>query len=145
MKEEIVLFETAKLAAKKGFPQIVSEIDSSIYGMSWYNKKGVFCGRTDLGPNGKDYGFYPTKEQINSMVIGSYLAPTQSLLQKWLRDKHKIVIQVVSTLNRGWTIEVFSGIAPNKQMIEYVSSKIFPSYEKALETGLQEGLKLIKL
>ena len=60
-----------------------------------------------------------------------YSAPTQSELQKWLRDKHNILVLI----DRG-----------DKPYITFQhnrSKEDFDTYEEALEKGLQEALKLI--
>ena len=69
----------------------------------------------------------------------------QSLLQKWLREKHKISVEVTSgwwDLGKvEWEYNVYKkgldGDSP-------CSLTVFKTYEEALEIGLQEGLKLIK-
>lgn len=66
-------------------------------------------------------------------------APTQSLLQKWLRDVHNIYVRVdsVSINSHYFWIRIFP---------HYISfGKNVKTYEDALEVGLFEALKLIKL
>lgn len=68
-------------------------------------------------------------------------APTQSLLQKWLRHVHKIHVS-----------PIFIGPDTNKYQCRIdiensgksaIYSKWFTSYEECLDAGLQEALKLI--
>ena len=79
----------------------------------------------------------------NTSQINTFL-PTQSLLQKWLRDKFHLDIRIASNsrtchfpviqlLEDGGTL----GKGQKGQIIMY------QTYEKALEKGLQEALKLI--
>lgn len=68
--------------------------------------------------------------------------PTQSLLQKWLREKHKIDILVGMFLD-SYIVHISY---EHKLILKYEGDTIqkFNKYEYALEAGLKEGLKLIK-
>jgi hypothetical protein len=77
-------------------------------------------------------------------------APTCSLLQKWLREKHKILVEVnyrtfgVSSGN-GYSYMV-ERKNKDKSMNNYIGKDIwsgFETYEQALESGLQEALTII--
>ena len=120
MKEQLIKFETAELAKKKGF-----EINSN--------------GSYDL-TNG-------VKLDVNH-VIGhihckdTCSIATQSLLQKWLREKHNIHIAVVSSFTGNWAAWLYS-LKPYGQILD--DEIDYESYENALEKGLFEALKLIKL
>ena len=112
MKEELISFETAKLAKAKGFIVPVKY---------YYDFKGDKC-----------CGSYKTSWNLSKSDL--YATPTQSLLQKWLREKHDIHIIVIPHL------DVFRF----KVLTKYGYQSYFKSnYEEALETGLQEALKLI--
>ena len=63
--------------------------------------------------------------------------PTQSLLQRWLREEHSI--WVIVDLNFPQYLYAIRRIGK-----EITLNSIFDSYEKALEEGLQQALKLIK-
>jgi hypothetical protein len=132
MKEQLITFDTAKLAKEKEFDIIVDYI----YGMQNIPQTEVY--------NDATYKLY--KDRL-------FLAPTQSLLQKWLRDKHGIHIQVYvmeAWLNTGNEMEVYFEVnlktTNNLKGISNVKSNMlqFKAYEEALEKGLQEALKLIK-
>jgi hypothetical protein len=78
-EEEYIKFKTAKLASKKGFDII------SRYGMeaSLYNKDG-------------EHTFYANYGFMYSGLSKGYIpAPSQSLLRKWLREKHGIHIEMI--------------------------------------------------
>jgi hypothetical protein len=141
MKEQLISFDTAKLAKEKGF------FDKSIRGgirisqPYFYNEKGVKYKFDDI---------------FNEDNIGNlnncYNAPTQSLLQKWLREKHGIHIQVYvmeKWLENGNEMDVWFEVnlkTTNRlNGLSNVKSNMleFNSYEEALEEGLQEALKLI--
>ena len=72
------------------------------------------------------------------------IVPTQSLLQKWLRKKHFIKVRVASNSR--------TSHFPMTELLELDGTKgcgpsylkNYKTYEKALEKGLYEALKLIK-
>ena len=87
----------------------------------------------------KKKGFnIPVSDYINpDSIEENYSAPTQSLLQRWLRETHNthITIRCKRTdlsLDGFWYV------------INSLESKMFNTYEQALEEGLYEALKLIK-
>ena len=83
-----------------------------------------------------------TDEERPQRIVGYTLSPTQSFMQKWLRDMH--LIDVVSTPVRFtghlevayWTYSVL-GVFP-------IKNYRFNSYEDALEVGIKEGLETLK-
>ena len=82
IEEQVVSFKVAKLAWEKGF----RDTTGKWRGKSYYNYKGELNGDVidQLRPANR-----------NNPKFDSVAAPTQSLLQKWLRDKHDIHIQVL--------------------------------------------------
>lgn len=71
-------------------------------------------------------------------------APTQSLLQKWLREKHKLHIMFMTNTKNKFYLQVveLNGIGHCGTI--YDSNDIFyDTYEEALEQGLQQALNLI--
>lgn len=127
MKEQLILFETAKLAKEKGFKE---------WTFDYYDHEGLL----------RDANIYincDDLEEDHGKII--YRANTQSLLQKWLRDKHNIHIDVNPSLNT-WSVCIYQIIAEN--LLRSVDrGRIitgFNSYEPALEEGIFEALKLIK-
>ena len=145
MMEQYISFETAKLAKEKGFPQEPNRLR-----IPYYNYKGVFKGDvTDW------LKVYLKKE--NTSAVESVSAPTQSLLQKWLREEHGIHIVVIPTVTSDWTFktvrvlskidhDVIKGIKSISELPPYnnVHGYDYTTYEEALEQGLLEALKLIK-
>ncbi len=110
MEEQLISFETAKLAKGRGFKKewcsIAYKEDKKLY---------------------MDTGLYT-----------NYPAPTQSLLQKWLREKHRIYVIPLFDEPYGWTIGI------NSKTVKFNLNLFFNTYEEALEKGLQESLKLIE-
>lgn len=117
MKEQLISFKTAKLAKEKGF--------------DWETKLG-YCTTNDV---------YPIGYVIINTGYGCLSAPTQSLLQKWLREECKINIQIESSPEfNDWIYTIWE-----KDFCYYIADGDGgDTYEKALEEGLLEALKLIK-
>jgi hypothetical protein len=132
MKEQLVTFDTAKLAKEKGF-------DESCNDYYDFNKKI------------QGFAYYEfDRENSNlktSLANAKYSAPTQSLLQRWLREVHNIYVNVNPiTLNDGKPLH--SRSYPHKyhySIYPFARGTHKNTYEEALEIGLQEGLTLIKL
>lgn len=116
MQDQLIGFETAKLAKEKGF----KELSRAIYSVS-----GKLVEMTNINSN----------EPMPS-------APTQSLLQKWLREERGIHIEVKTFSNTdGFEYDV--SILPKKYG-SWVRLDATNTYEEALEIGLIEALKLIE-
>ena len=127
MEEQLISFETAKSAKEKRF-------NISSNQQKGYNKEGVltFCG----------YSMYCNNEDFEETNL--YSAPTQSLLQKWLRERYDIFVETQTYIADG----LFKHMFIIKTTMDYEidvrdSGNNFPSIEKALEQGLQEALKQI--
>lgn len=153
MEEEMTSFQTAKFAKEKGFPQ-------DMFNCRWYNAFGTFLGRTDLNKDGVyvcESGYFQTKEERLNNVSDRYSAPTQALLQRYLRDVHNIEVNAnVNFYNKSeklgyyYTIDKFDvnnihdGVDYDFEQIDLIGDrKGFSKYEEALEVGLFEALKLI--
>jgi len=123
VKDQIVSFETAKLAKEKGYN----------YAYEFYDTDG------NILPYGMEGGWDTSHEH-------SYAAPTQSLLQKWLREEHQISVEVDGMYTTLWRAQIFR-IRSMEQQPDYLPIKeLFfdeKTYEEALEKGLQEALTLI--
>lgn len=139
MEEQLISFETAKLAYKKGYTRETVGISFTSTRRNYYNKEGELNGDCtdfikDIIKHGRD------KARINHIL---YPATSQSLLQKWLREKHDIHINIntyyFEDLQK-YGYEVEDIIHPEGWTV-INSPKV--SYEEALEKGLQEALKLI--
>jgi hypothetical protein len=131
LMEQIVSFYTAKLAKVKGFE---------------------FHGRTnDWLQTTLPYREDGTRK-IDCTYTGEYYgAPTQSLLQRWLRDKHHIQVEVnfrkfgVSSCNGYFYMANPKKYATMNEYWGETMFKGFRTYEQALEEGLKVGLNLIKV
>ena len=126
MEDTRINFETAKLAKEKGFPQ-----EPNRRKVPYYNYKGEFKG--DVTDFLRKY----LREEDTSDVE-SVSAPTQSLLAKWLREKHNIHLIAYKNIN----IDGYDWCYITTDGITNINS--YKTYEEAYEIGLQEALKLIK-
>lgn len=120
MEEQKISVDTAKLAKEKGFDDI--ECNGYYHINSGYSSGYAFC-------------YSCVSKQENSAI----LSPTQSLLQKWIREVHDIEI-AVQWFDKGYIFAV--NRKPFKANTYKVSN--INSYEEALEVALVEALKLIK-
>jgi hypothetical protein len=133
MKEQLISYQTAKLANLKGFDPNVKLRKNTHY-------SDLTESLDPLGVGG-------------AVVVHHYYAATQSLLQKWLRETHNIYVDSYHDLTAdGKNIQYYTswGFLQQKDANgnknvngwydEYYDWK---TYEEALEFGLQEALKLI--
>lgn len=129
MNEQLISFETAKLAKEKGFDISVNR--------AWSDKDNK------IGEYEHFYFFNNDEKVKDHFRFPLYSAPTQSLLQKWLREKHHLIIIVAyqyehdSTPYSYWIYKELQSL-PINQWVNDLNT-----YEEALELGLQEALKLI--
>ena len=136
MKDKLIEFETAKLAKEKGFDEYCDISWRTISSKMDANKRNslgdTYTAGSGAGP-------------IGVTIFTSIYAPTQSLLQHWLREVHDLDVYVIPNGSRDKSI--------NKRLYHpqiWVKDKYQTelhskySYEDALEKGLQEALKLIK-
>lgn len=128
MKDQLISFETSKLAKEKGFDIKVPNV--------WYNN-GVSKCRIVTS---------------DTLFDTEYYASTQSLLQRWLRDVHNLSVCISFRKVDGKKVDGINSVYYDV-FIYYLTggdawkkihmSEISDVYEEALEKGLQEALKLI--
>ena len=129
IEEQFVSFETAKLLKEAGF-------DVPCRGIYRAYRMGNSVFREYDRKNTKDDLCWNTKDGFQY----EYLAPTQALAARWLREVHRIFIQLTPTLD-GWLIDLFD--LKKHQYIWCNQDTDSDSYETAFEAGLQEAVKLI--
>lgn len=139
MEDTLVGFEVAKLAKEKGF-------DGFCFNAYNTHKMKYSDGWLEyIDDNEIEIPF--TSKVLKSEDI---LAPTQSLLQRWLREEHGLIISIEPTFTYALTTNVgyYAYVKKvNKEIntLEYLYLDIYFSatYEESLESGLLEALKLI--
>tara|TARA_R110002020_G_scaffold100855_5_gene238092 strand:- start:20755 stop:21168 length:414 start_codon:yes stop_codon:yes gene_type:complete len=137
MKEQLVTFKTAKLAKDKGFDWECHDCFSErghLYSNGW-------CERLD---DHFESGFSNSEIERKNFSKKYYTRPTQSLLQKWLYEKHQIWVNSRPVYNAneqmGIEVDISSWRFPYKVIGENDQFDVYAGLEK----GLQEALKLIK-
>lgn len=139
MKEQEISLETAKLAKLKGFD---------------WECRGYYCPPRKQGNKYTEhYGYFNSNkcqfyidDKGIKREVEMYSAPTQSLLQRWLRDVHNIHIRVYLYefdiyLPFGYNILYKVGNAEYFNCI--LDKHPCVNYELALETALIEALNLL--
>lgn len=159
MKETLISFETAVLAKEKGFKEVTH---------SFYFEDGEFKENELTGTNGyygEEYCFnlaefyenwnseWVTKKNMDRCFgcnksrgyFETYSAPTQGLLQKWLREVHNIYLTVIPVGGSGYELRYwyYSILGVNCKDGQHGINR-FQTYEEALEVGLLKALKLVK-
>lgn len=133
MKDQLVSFEIATIAFKKGF----NHIQANIFG--------------------DNMAYKPDGELIVAHNAGNtyVLASTQSLLSKWLRDIHLLQVHVFSGHTASgdilWGVDVYNLKKGNCIEEEYKlysslkedTNKLLNSYEEAIEVGLKYALETL--
>jgi hypothetical protein len=142
MKEQLVNFKVSKLAKKKGFDWLVRD------SYAQYVEAEVSLTNTT--------SLYDCNHNKN---VKQYSAPTQSLLQKFLREVHFIDVNFKlntslycklyeknrgkKALNYHWVVT--PGIdREDKLFEEFYSKKTYLTPEEALDDALLKGLKFVQ-
>lgn len=139
MKDVLVGFRVAKLAKEKGFDEISNNVLAE-------STPELYLNNFKIKDVDKEYPVTNTTLSIfvNTSKEKFYSAPTQSLLQKWLREKYNIHISMdfyqIDSLRYDYTIWYKDFL--NRSCFKEGSGETF---ELALEEALQEALKLIKI
>lgn len=128
--EEICTYEVCKLAKEKGFPQHIGN-DAYIVENEYDNEYEVEC-------------CYPI--QFIPDYLPTITAPTQSLLQRWLREEKKYAISVFwDMLSKAYRYEIVKTIGvleiQVREKCNYSNPKGFNTYELALEDALKYALE----
>ena len=124
IEEQYVSFDTAKLLKEAGF---------DVPCTSQYSE--------GMGVWGVEYPYDFNKDDFG------YSRPTQALAARWLRERHRIALDVafIPPSVDGDVWQYFVGEMDD--MIwegEYETGRKYATYEQAMEAGLQEAIKLIK-
>lgn len=127
--EEICTYEVAKLAKEKGFPQHIGD-DAYIVENEYDDEYEVGC-------------HYPI--QFIPNYLSTITAPTQSLLQRWLREEKNIHIEIVVTAcGYFWIADKINGTAiTDSDILDRGTNEggCFDTYELAIEDALKYALE----
>lgn len=139
MQEKLISLECALLAKEKGFNSesdkcyVEKEAEFNVV----YNRDGDTADFPCKPPHLKTTKYLDYPE-----IILAY-APTQALIQKWLRENYNLIVEPIgSGIDKTYSIKIFYlGEISTKKSIGYTNAG--NTYEEALEGGLIEALKLI--
>ena len=158
MEEQIISFQVAKLAKEKGFVDFKginhNEIDSldrntkvqEFKFYRCYDKNPIMnyqkeaklivttVGSSDI------WGLVESYLNPSYITQTNYLAPTQNLLQKWIREVHNIHITIFSQSQESWMYRITK---KGQKLEDGLYGEDFYTYEEALEEGLYQALLLI--
>jgi hypothetical protein len=129
MEEQLVSYGIARLAARK-------EFDEECYDNYIYHK-----AQSEDTPLKLDHWILKIKNSDFSPE--RYTAPTQSFLQKWIREKHDIHIEIYANAS-GYGYTLTKGAFNGSTIKEIDDDKFYETFEQALERGLFDSLMLIK-
>jgi len=124
MKEEVISFETAKLAKEKGFNE---------NSKGYYNKEGEFIEAA-----------LPQGSKFNVGDDNVFSAPTQSLLQKWLREELKLSVETVFNGSESFYWIIREMYPLGKEFSSVWDERFgWSTYEEAMDAALLKALNLI--
>ena len=133
IEESYVSFDTAKLLKEAGFDVPCSGVyvtdRTGYYEFREYDNKQT---KDDLCWNAEDGFQY------------EYLAPTQALADKWLREMYNVAIYSLYDDDMEQWFYVIDAFAKNPVINGFQSGSEYDDYESAFEDGLREAIKLIK-
>jgi hypothetical protein len=126
MQEQLISYRTAILAKEKYFDWVCRA----------YFKATSSDVIRETVDSGISYGALPGNEKVTC-----YLRPTQSLLQKWLREVHKLSVEVGNEYQlKSWNCYIVNQDNDSKPILTK-DDEYFSTYEAALEEGLYKALK----
>lgn len=126
--DEIVTYEVAKLAKEKRFPQDPKEYNNNYQLYCWDNLRKVHT----LCISAMWYTGEYSREDMCA-------APTQSILQRWLREEKQVDIVVMPMWRNGYAYFLCGSIHEDDgAMLERAPQ---PTYERTLEDALRHALE----
>jgi hypothetical protein len=133
MKEQLISFETAKLAKEKGFDELSTVVLYNPPKIDRFNNiiKGIYATRR--------YNFYKQNPCRNG--IERVHCVSQALLQRWLREIKFCYVNVQPIIYTGELKASYYQPLINQSTINI--RKKFDTWEEALEEGLKAALNLI--
>lgn len=152
--ETLINFETAKLAKEVGFDWYTERMCSTFYvsenidvTYNYKSKKKIFKEGTLIDEENYLDETSCTTHNIPEQYWIS--APTQSLLQKWMREKYKLLVEInCMCVGEHEVIQwKFTGVHHWKKgnhLKTVLTDRYFNSYEEALEKGLLVALKYLR-
>lgn len=148
VKEEYVSFETAKLLKERGFDGPCHMVwyktatDKKIVAAPQFVEGEIVATRDSVDAAARDM-IYPYSFENG---VEGFLAPTQAMAMRWLREEHDIVLQIdidsyVKDIGCLGYYIVVRAKNSNREIISPLDKVFFSTYEEACDNGLQYCLK----
>lgn len=126
--EDYVSYEVAKLLEEKGFP-----INEHLF---------MYVNKDDKLITDHQACLTMTNEEYRTFFDDYIPTVTQSLAMKWLREEHKLSIEISSTESDRWMACVYE-LGLTRSFVEaYIST--YDTYKVAVEAALKYSLKNLK-
>lgn len=87
--------------------------------------------------------YFSSDTKVTSVSYNEYAAPSQSLLQRWLREEHDIDVLVLTEMVNREEMYTVQATHKTKAIFPAIPYIIMFVYEDVLEYGLKEALTLI--
>lgn len=131
IEESYVSFDTAKLLKEVGF-----EANLKTRYVEEEKDEWAFW---ESGTKRSDYNYFDD----------TIACPTQALAARWLREKHRIVVDVTLSFHHYFDGVNWQYLVGNMDDMIWEgdfkpSARKYSTYEEAMEAGLQEAIKLVK-
>ena len=133
IEEQFVSFDTARMLKDAGF-------DVPCRGVYVTDRTGYY-----------EFREYDNKQTADDLCWNTedgfqyeYLAPTQALADKWLREMYNVAIYSLYDDDMEQWFYVVDAFTKNPVINGFQSGSEYDDYESAFEDGLREAIKLIK-
>ena len=133
IEESYVSFSTAKLLKEAGF-------DVPCRGVYVTDRTGYYEFREYDNKQTTDDLCWDTEDGFQY----EYLAPTQALAERWLREVYNVAIYSLYDADMEQWFYVVDAFTKNPMINGFQSGSEYDDYESAFEDGLREAIKLIK-
>lgn len=140
MKDQFIKYDTAKLAKEKKFnePCLRGYKDGQLLFINPHDGEGILSDEHWL-----------TNYEDGETMDNYHTIPTQSLLRKWLREKHEIHIQIefipYENVSSPWSFNItVIEEEPRWILRGFEHDRYYKSFEDALEVGLIESLNILE-
>ena len=133
IEESYVSFDTARMLKEAGF-------DVPCRGVYVTDRIGYYEFRENDNKKTADDLWRNTRDGFQY----EYLAPTQALAARWLREVYNVAIYSLYDEDMDQWFYVVDAFAKNPVINGFQSGSEYDDYESAFEDGLREAIKLIK-
>lgn len=130
--EQFITPKTARLAREAGFDWKCNHY--------YFTQNGKTELKSDFRHPAQNYNESMATLDSKSFEFEVCSCPTQSVLQRWLREIHHLHITIFSSSQESWMFRI---TGPHHQLEDVIYGEDFSTYESALEEAEQECLTLL--